>query len=150
MNVYNFFASFWNDNLNRERRYQYPIYNPRTRHVEGMMNRRGVDPTLDQIAERKLKMTMLHHPELFRAYWWHVVFRLVMEVYTRYNHIPYPTFLNPKSDIYRSPAYLVSIICTVGRCTSSTNAHIGRVLNPSTASFRGRARKHVYCGSCTS
>lgn len=64
-----------------ERKYPYPIYNPRTHHVEGMINRRGRNPELDVIAERKLQMTMLHHPELFRAYWWHVVLRLILEVF---------------------------------------------------------------------
>lgn len=33
-----------------------------------------------KIEQRKLNERMLLHPEIFRAYWWHVFFRLALEV----------------------------------------------------------------------
>lgn len=60
---------------------KYPIYvDTRGRRIEYMKDSRIPSHDQTTIAERKMKRKMLQHPELYRAYWWHVFVRTLLEV----------------------------------------------------------------------
>nr|XP_039269257.1 gap junction alpha-8 protein-like [Styela clava] len=69
-----------NEDVIVDYRGKYPIYvDTRGRRIEYMKDSRLPGPEKAAIDERKMKRKMLEHPELYRAYWWHVFLRTLLE-----------------------------------------------------------------------